>query len=80
MRRNRPVTAWPWLLFALGQALFFLGDVYTYCYPKLLGHEVPFPSIGDGLYLAMYPVLMVGVLIIVRRGNPQGDRAGSSTR
>ena len=30
VRRNRPVTAWPWLLFALGQALFFLGDVYTY--------------------------------------------------
>ena len=76
VRRNRPVTAWPWLLFALGQALFFLGDVYTYLYPKLLGHEVPFPSIGDGLYLAMYPVLMVGVLIIVRRRNPEGDRAG----
>ena len=76
VRRNRPVTAWPWLLFALGQALFFLGDVYTYLYPKLLGHEVPFPSIGDGLYLAMYPVLMVGVLLIVRRRNPEGDRAG----
>ena len=24
---------WPWRWFAIGQALFFLGDVYTYSYP-----------------------------------------------
>jgi diguanylate cyclase (GGDEF)-like protein/PAS domain S-box-containing protein len=74
--RNRPSAPVPWLLFALAQALFFLGDIYTYVYPRLSGHEVPFPSIGDGIYLAQYPVLMLGVLMISRRRTPQGDRAG----
>ena len=36
---------------------------------------MPFPSIGDGLYIAQYPLLMLGMLLIVRRRNPQGDRA-----
>ena len=27
-----------------GLGLFWLGDVYTYSYPKLVGDEVPFPS------------------------------------
>jgi diguanylate cyclase (GGDEF)-like protein/PAS domain S-box-containing protein len=76
VRVHRPSVVWPWLLFAIGQALFFFGDVYTYVYPRLVGHEVPFPSIGDGLYLVMYPVLMVGVLLVARRRSPQGDRAG----
>jgi diguanylate cyclase (GGDEF)-like protein/PAS domain S-box-containing protein len=74
--RNRPPAPLPWLLFALAQALFFLGDIYTYVYPRLIGHEVPFPSIGDAIYLAQYPVLMLGVLMISRRRTPHGDRAG----
>jgi diguanylate cyclase (GGDEF)-like protein/PAS domain S-box-containing protein len=73
---HRPAAAWPWRWFAIGQALFFLGDVYTYSYPLVIGHEVPFPSAGDVLYLLVYPALMTGVLLAVRRRNPQGDRAG----
>src|SRR2546430_5953083 len=42
--------AWvAWLLLACGQLLFFAGDVYTYSYPKLFHHDVPFPSPGDWL-------------------------------
>jgi diguanylate cyclase (GGDEF)-like protein/PAS domain S-box-containing protein len=73
---HRPISPLPWLLFALAQALFFLGDIYTYVYPRLIGHEVPFPSIGDGIHLAQYPVLMTGVLLVARRRNAEGDRAG----
>ena len=76
IRIHRPAAAWPWRWFAIGQALFFLGDVYTYSYPLVIGHEVPFPSAGDVLYLLVYPALMTGVLLAVRRRNPQGDRAG----
>ena len=32
-------------------------------------HEVPFPSLGDALYLAVYPALMAGLLLLVRRRN-----------
>ena len=76
IRIFKPADPWPWRWFAIGQALFFLGDVYTYSYPILIGHEVPFPSPGDVLYLLVYPALMTGVLLAVRRRNPQGDRAG----
>jgi diguanylate cyclase (GGDEF)-like protein/PAS domain S-box-containing protein len=76
VRRNRPTSVVPWWFLAFGVGLFWLGDLYTYSYPKLLHKDVPFPSIGDGIYLLMYPVLMVGLLILVRRRNPEPDRAG----
>ena len=53
-----------------------LGDVYTYSYPKLVHHEVPFPSFGDALYLAVYPALMAGLILVVRRRNAERDRTG----
>src|ERR1700693_4126799 len=58
IRRNRPESRWPWWLFALGLLLFWLGDVYTYSYPKLFHVSVPFPSPGDAVYIAVYPALM----------------------
>ena len=43
IRLHRPKAVAAWLLFAVGQFLFFAGDLYTYSYPKLLGADVPFP-------------------------------------
>jgi hypothetical protein len=75
IRRNRPSYSLPWWLFAVGLCLYWMGDVYTYSYPKyILHHEVPFPSIGDAIYLTVYPALMVGLLLLVRRRNPQSNR------
>ncbi len=76
MRRNRPSHRLPWLLFACGLFLFWVGDIYTYSYPQLTGAVVPFPSFGDAVYLTVYPVLMAGLLLLVRRRNPERDRAG----
>jgi diguanylate cyclase (GGDEF)-like protein/PAS domain S-box-containing protein len=73
---HRPKAKAAWMLFILGLFLFFAGDLYTYSYPKLTGAEVEFPSIGDGIYLMVYPALVAGLLLLVRRRNPQGDRAG----
>ncbi len=54
--RNKPSYALPWWLFAVGLGLYWMGDVYTYSYRiYILHHEVPFPSIGDAIYLAVYP-------------------------
>ena len=69
--------AGPWRWFAIGFVLFWLGDLYTYSYPRLTGTEVPFPSIGDAAYVLVYPALMMGLLILVRRRNPERDRAGA---
>jgi hypothetical protein len=75
IRMNRPKSPRPWWLFALGLFLFWLGDVYTYSYPRLFHADVPFPSAGDAIYLLVYPVLMAGLLLLVRRRNPERDRA-----
>ncbi len=75
IRRNRPKYALPWWLFAFGFFLYWLGDVYTYSYPQLILHgEVPFPSIGDAIYLTVYPAQMLGLLLLVRRRNPRRNR------
>ena len=63
------------MLFIVGQFLFFAGDVYTYSYPKLFGVDVEFPSFGDVALPAVYPALAAGMLVLVRRRNPQRDRA-----
>jgi diguanylate cyclase (GGDEF)-like protein/PAS domain S-box-containing protein len=76
IRRNRPQAQLAWWLCVLGLFLFLLGDVYTYLLPKYFGVNVPFPSLGDAVYLAVYPVLMAGLLLLARRRNPGGDRAG----
>jgi diguanylate cyclase (GGDEF)-like protein/PAS domain S-box-containing protein len=76
IRWHRPASRLPWLLLAAGSALFWLGDLYTYSYPHLLGADVPFPSFGDALYVAMYPVMMAGLLLLVARRNAGKDRSG----
>ncbi len=76
IRRNRPESRLPWWLFALGFFLYWLADVYTYSYRILFHANIPFPSFGDALYLAVYPVQMAGLLLLVRRRNPERDRAG----
>ena len=75
--RARPA---PWIWFAVGFALFWLGDVYTYSYPRLLGSEVPFPSLGDAAYVAVYPALMAGLLMLSGAATREATVAASSTR
>ena len=74
---HRPRARAAWLLFILGQFLFFAGDLYTYSYPKLTGADVEFPSLGDAIYLTVYPALVAGLLVLVRRRNPHRDRAAA---
>jgi diguanylate cyclase (GGDEF)-like protein/PAS domain S-box-containing protein len=76
IRRYKPASRGPWVWFAVGMTLFWLGDLYTYSYPRLFGADVPFPSLGDGAYVAVYPALMAGLLMLIRRRNPESDRAG----
>jgi diguanylate cyclase (GGDEF)-like protein/PAS domain S-box-containing protein len=75
IRIHKPKAQAAWWLFVLGQFLFFSGDLYTYSYPKLFHTDVGFPSLGDALYLAVYPALMAGMLLLVRRRNPRRDPA-----
>jgi 7-keto-8-aminopelargonate synthetase-like enzyme len=72
VRLHRPGATRAWSCFSLGFTLFWLGDLYTYSYPLLLGRKVPFPSLGDAAYLAVYPALIAGLLILARRRRRSG--------
>ena len=74
VRMWKPQSRLPWYLFAVGQAFFVAGDVITYNYERFFGAELPFPSIGDVFYLSVYPCLIAGILLLVRRRKPGGDR------
>ncbi|HEY8776952.1 MAG TPA: HAMP domain-containing sensor histidine kinase [Gaiellaceae bacterium] len=72
---NRPSDRRPWYLFAVGQALFVAGDVVAYNYDKFFGRQLPFPSIADVLYLAVFPAFVAGLLLLMRRRHRGRDRA-----
>jgi diguanylate cyclase (GGDEF)-like protein/PAS domain S-box-containing protein len=76
VRTWRPEHRLPWYLFALGLTLFVAGEVITYNYEKLFGAVLPYPSIGDILYLTAYPCLIAGVLLMVHRRSPGRHREG----
>src|SRR5580704_10492573 len=82
IRFYRPRARAAWWLFVLGVFLFWVGDVYTYSIRIVFNVTVPFPSFGDAVYLTMYPVLMVGIMLLVRRRTQRGGgpRAVNSLR
>jgi diguanylate cyclase (GGDEF)-like protein/PAS domain S-box-containing protein len=74
-RKNTNHHRLPWYLFALGQAFFVTGDVVAYNYDHFFGEALPFPSIADPFYLAFYPLLVVGLLLLIRERNETRNRA-----
>jgi diguanylate cyclase (GGDEF)-like protein len=75
VRLNRPARPQLWYCFAAGQGLWVLGDVIFGYYQFVLDVE-PFPSPADGFYLAAYPILVGGLLILIRGRTSGRDRAG----
>lgn len=71
---HRPSSVAPWLLMAVGQLAFVVGDIIWAVYAAL--GEEPFPSIADVAYLAGYPLIAIGIALAVRRRIAGGDRAG----
>ena len=74
-RRNSQSGRLPWYLIALGQACFVIGDVLAYNYTRFFGGELPTPSIADPFYLAFYPLLVAGLLMLIRQRNEARNRA-----
>ena len=70
VRLHPPRKPLAWYLVAEGQTLFVGGDVITYNYQRFFGSAVPFPSIGDLLYLSVYPFLVAGILMMIRERSP----------
>jgi PAS domain S-box-containing protein len=66
--RNRPRQMLPWMLFAAAQVSFVIGDLLYYAF------HFDFPSVGDVFYLAVYPLLVAGLLVLIRSRSAGRDR------
>jgi diguanylate cyclase (GGDEF)-like protein/PAS domain S-box-containing protein len=66
-RRNSRDRRLPWYLLALAQTFFVTGDVLAYNYTRFFGAPLPFPSIADAFYLAVYPLLVAGLVLMIRQ-------------
>jgi diguanylate cyclase len=75
VRHLRPARPLIWWCFAAGQLLFVVGDMLYSVIDTIL-HQSPFPSVADGFYLGGYPVLAVGLLVLIRGRISDRDRAG----
>lgn len=74
VRLNRPASRTPWYLFAAGQMGFVVGDGIRAFYEIGLAVEAPFPGLADAAYIAGYPLLMVGLMMLVRSRDKAKDR------
>ena len=72
IRRYRPEPRSPWVLFAVGIGLWAGGDALWALFDHVLDVD-PFPSVADALYLAGYPLLVVGLRRLAQARNPRGD-------
>ena len=74
VRWHRPATRAPWLLLALGQFMFVLGDANQLFYDLVLHEEAPVPSLTDALWLPAYLVLTGALLLLLRARQHGQDR------
>jgi signal transduction histidine kinase len=75
-RLYRPSLSVAWYLFAAGLTAFAVGDFLFNFYPWIWHRDLPFPSVADGFYLAGYPFLAIGLILLVRRMSSTDRRAG----
>ncbi|GAA3358242.1 bifunctional diguanylate cyclase/phosphohydrolase [Saccharopolyspora gregorii] len=72
VRRYRPRWQLPWLLIAASQTVYFFADASFYTAHYLLGITT-FPFVADVLYLSHYPLIVAGVLLLIRARAPRRD-------
>ena len=75
-RRNRPAQRLPWLLFAGGLLCFSVGDAIFNVYAEVLHRDPPVPSAADVFYLGGYPLLALGLALLILRFKVSDRRAG----
>jgi len=74
VRRHNPPQRRPWYLLAASQFVYASADATFYIAHDVLQQQ-QFPALADLLYLSHYPILMAGLLLLVRQRTPSRDRA-----
>lgn len=64
IRRYRPARRLPWVLLAVSQCVYFSADITFYTY-HFAYHDTTYPAPADAIYLAHYPFLVAGLVLLV---------------
>lgn len=75
LRLHRPIRRAPWYWMLAGLLLWVGGDTLWSWYEDI-AHTDPFPSVADVLYLAAYPLVAVGVVLLIRARRSSDDWGG----
>jgi signal transduction histidine kinase len=75
VRVYRPQAPLAWYLIGAGQLAFAAGDAVGYYDLWVRQVEPPFPSLADYLTLPFFPLLVTGLLLLLRRRSPGRDMA-----
>jgi diguanylate cyclase (GGDEF)-like protein len=65
VRLHRPQRPRLWYWFAAGQIVWVFGDLVWEYYRHVL-HQEPYPSWADAFYLSAYPLIVAGMLALLR--------------
>ncbi|MCB0965494.1 MAG: EAL domain-containing protein [Ilumatobacter sp.] len=63
--------AWRWIV--AGNAMFLAGDAIYSLLERVLGYD-PYPSVADIAYIAGYPMIGLGLVMMGRTGSPERNR------
>src|ERR671930_1031771 len=75
-RIHRPSLQLPWYLFGAGLLSFSVGDTVLNLYAYVWHRDPPVPSLADAFYLAAYPLLAAGLILLVRCLQSEDRRRG----
>jgi signal transduction histidine kinase len=76
VRINKPSLPASWYFFAGGLVAFATGDLIFNLYDWVGHRSPPIPSLADVFYLAGYPFLTLGIVLLVLRMRSEERRAG----
>ena len=72
---HKPASRCPGTCSPPGNCGFVVGDAIRAFYEDVQGVESPFPGLADAAYLAAYPILVAGMVLLVRSRDKAKDRA-----
>jgi two-component system, cell cycle response regulator len=64
----------PWLVLGGSQVVYAAADSFFYVTHYMFGNSA-FPALADPLYLGHYPLVVVGLILLIRLRNPGRDLA-----